>query len=1843
MPNCPRRLRASKNEKREQKEQVQEALPAEAALLDATPSTLIKFIRESTTKLDVCDDPLPVLRGIINNCPQERLTGDEARNFEEAAIDAVFKLSRVLLDLITTKRGPVAQVAALALFNIIPAVVGVKKSVQFLISSSSALSNMYTKHWSNGMIHWGKAPNYENLDENTDCFARLQRMHYLMRILNCRKDMLEQQTNMLREQLKKHQMYVAGPSRARSKRRYHKRQMVSAEDFHEFKSSLKKDSDDLGDCFSKLNLEMAVGRCRNEANNSSSSSYPPCSGVKIPDDGYSVNFKMVQSPEILLEIFKSTFEDPYTVIRKEFNWHEENVVGQRYWHSIYLQLHLIHGAMEAPLSKEIYAESYEDWSTFSCYLTVIERALLCPASRNHTLALKTWNNWLDVSTFFVSVPMKTHNIRLADDVLNGIRRSMWILNSSFWDSQIFRKTFELHKLTKQAFANIKNRIKDPELLSYDWTEAVLRELPWKNKRKLHMLAKMIPHWQDLDIKKIIKKKSGFISFASYLSEALEFNELRAACSDVFKACLERLCEDQFVREFVPVIEASLANKKHHMGLVNYWLPALARKYPEVSKSLQVQDIHARMAHLVVLMKVQVLSLKDLLALVDENGEIFIKSALQSDDVVTRTRAMVALLGTPNFLAQQSENREILKSVLVLLKEFLRDNITVASRPSRNVFMGLFQVFFSYLRDLMLQAMKASKEIQFKQAKETAPIAEFMIWLRNFILVGLELGYCYQRSSTTLCLLESVLSTFAPQENNLRAKSEKLVGKLRLEGCYSFLDAEMFEAILRCVISPDDDCQVMASFILTSNYDFDKSTVSLSEVSEEALLLCSSNKFYIVAGGSILYSTVTTLLQSDTEETLRKILSRAKTEFSTLKEDLLKGAMENSPVYGCLEILSNLLRSNGKPSVSLECLTDILSLVEEVSDHFVKVLNAKSSSQEFASSFEDMDWAIEAEIDENYSLEKKTLHLSPQFQYALNCAWLNLKSCTELVSILGNKFCLLNCPDDVLWRCSVVIMSVLQKCRHKGAFEASGVVLGTFVKHTSLIGRDIHKKMLEILMSTLQLTGADAPPLSRRSAGLAVAIHKIVAFDADPDKELLHETLEVLVSPTEEPKDEERKQAGLVDDIKTRKMHVLYVLTSDASISQHVNCHLENIGQMAMYYLNADDWGVKNAAMQLYGAFVKKIVAQRKSKPSADDEFDPEHILSSEQDDADWDMMGNGLIEDLVVRSSYLVTQVLAIIRYPPSAEGQCTQIVPCVNKPDEHVICCVLGMLQRLTPGPPAMWTEEQGHLVNDVCYYCWQLLDHPSWLVRKQAGECAVALVNRSHYASTLRAIRDDLEKASRNRLHGLMMMVSRLKKKCAFFREDKRKLEALLKDIDGKITARLLVDLADGRQSASCLTYMYATIEGVQKDVLLKLLLYVAETHELMAVQNHCLVLLASELVEQTMAQHAEWLPEIIALCSSFDSLWSVLEHLLQCLLRVGVESEAVAEQLETALEFKIGLGGSRHDLLALMKPIILWKRRHAAGILAELAEESIWQRGTAQIYAVESGNNHTSILRMLKESEFVGDEFESLSLTYLAYTVIEFLAQGDVDEGSKLLVELSNLMLSCVESKNVPEIAVVGPALRVISPASWQLCSIMHQRPEMIEVGKIVLKLSHLLLLNQNNEAVKSIWPLRSTELYVCGINSSKCLRNLYELALDRLLPVEVLEEYLWSLLSIDQPYLAAVLEEDLTSPFSHVDEVELDFFEHIIGGFHSICKATDSKMTSQGVPAVEDVEKEIGFLDEILRSIRDQGKEKQTHLSVSVAKRKLCLKVFLLEKFYSQNLSDRLLCGISLKSLTKLLDI
>jgi len=285
-------------------------------------------------------------------------------------------------------------------------------------------------------------------------------------------------------------------------------------------------------------------------------------------------------------------------------------------------------------------------------------------------------------------------------------------------------------------------------------------------------------------------------------------------------------------------------------------------------------------------------------------------------------------------------------------------------------------------------------------------------------------------------------------------------------------------------------------------------------------------------------------------------------------------------------------------------------------------------------------------------------------------------------------------------------------------------------------------------------------------------------------------------------------------------------------------------------------------------------------------------------------------------------------------------MAPCCNPPDENAISCALGFLQCLTPGPPSLWTEAQGTLVNDIRYYCWQLMGHPSWLVRKQAAKSSVTFVNRFYLGSTLKNLSDEIDNASANKLHGLMMMVTIIKKRINFFREDKKKVEGVLKDIELKITAKLLVDLADKTQRSSFLSYKFAAFEDLKKEEITNILFSIAQTSDLMQVKNYCQVLFASELVEQVVRQQQDWIPEILALCSSFESLSCVQEHLLLCLLKSGEVTPATEEQLEIALQYKLKQHSCKHELVSLMKVLVLRKNKTRQEIVSRLGDKSIWE---------------------------------------------------------------------------------------------------------------------------------------------------------------------------------------------------------------------------------------------------------------------------------------------------------------
>jgi hypothetical protein len=126
---------------------------------------------------------------------------------------------------------------------------------------------------------------------------------------------------------------------------------------------------------------------------------------------------------------------------------------------------------------------------------------------------------------------------------------------------------------------------------------------------------------------------------------------------------------------------------------------------------------------------------------------------------------------------------------------------------------------------------------------------------------------------------------------------------------------------------------------------------------------------------------------------------------------------------------------------------------------------------------------------------------------LICLWYySFQACCTLASGL---VCSANCSVATVKRCGRLITQVLTRCRHKGAIESAGVALSTFVKTVTSQSaecnltcvKDVQLMLGQLLTEFLDslVCGGRKASVTRRSAGLSVLIHRIVASDMQTGK------------------------------------------------------------------------------------------------------------------------------------------------------------------------------------------------------------------------------------------------------------------------------------------------------------------------------------------------------------------------------------------------------------------------------------------------------------------------------------------------------------------------------------------------------------------------------------------------------------------------------------------------------------------------------------------------------------------------------------------------------------------------
>jgi hypothetical protein len=121
-------------------------------------------------------------------------------------------------------------------------------------------------------------------------------------------------------------------------------------------------------------------------------------------------------------------------------------------------------------------------------------------------------------------------------------------------------------------------------------------------------------------------------------------------------------------------------------------------------------------------------------------------------------------------------------------------------------------------------------------------------------------------------------------------------------------------------------------------------------------------------------------------------------------------------------------------------------------------------------------------------------------------WYSFQACCTLASGVVSSA---KCSVEVVKRCGRLITQVLTRCRHKGAIESAGVALSVFVKSVTSQSaecnlssdKDIQLMLEQLLTEFLDslVRGGKEVSVTRRSAGLSILIHKILANDMQTGK------------------------------------------------------------------------------------------------------------------------------------------------------------------------------------------------------------------------------------------------------------------------------------------------------------------------------------------------------------------------------------------------------------------------------------------------------------------------------------------------------------------------------------------------------------------------------------------------------------------------------------------------------------------------------------------------------------------------------------------------------------------------
>lgn len=213
----------------------------------------------------------------------------------------------------------------------------------------------------------------------------------------------------------------------------------------------------------------------------------------------------------------------------------------------------------------------------------------------------------------------------------------------------------------------------------------------------------------------------------------------------------------------------------------------------------------------------------------------------------------------------------------------------------------------------------------------------------------------------------------------------------------------------------------------------------------------------------------------------------------------------------------------------------------------------------------------------------------------------MQACCDLATSVGCELLRgQNINYDALQRCLEINVAVLTRCRHKGAIEAGGLSIGKLTRAitSSLASDNQGFQLLHDCLERELLSESRQVSTTRRGAGFSIMFLHVLKNDNPRERLLLHRAVQRISQRLNE-----KSSSGAGSDLSASNnhdrwealvLHYLCVLVRDTELRPAMCKYYNEIMLVAMEHIDNPEWTISNAALQLFGAMLGKLVGQRQA-------------------------------------------------------------------------------------------------------------------------------------------------------------------------------------------------------------------------------------------------------------------------------------------------------------------------------------------------------------------------------------------------------------------------------------------------------------------------------------------------------------------------------------------------------------------------------------------------------------------------------------------------------------------------